>query len=166
MSEFKEAMSRISNTVSLLAYSSGQPQVQIKAVTISSLISVCVIEKEEEVLFVLKKDSSAGKGLFIGKEISINVLSNLQSDIAQVYGGGPTSREIRLNDQSQYWDNSQRVPELIGAHLVFVGKVEDVIGRKASNLFLCRISELSMNKQSEPLIHYLRRYQPPNPQYL
>ena len=115
---------------------------------------------------MLKKDSSAGKELFIGKEISINVLSNLQSDIAKVYGGGPLSREIGVNYQSNYWDNSQRVPELIGAHLVFVGKVEDIIGRKASNLFLCSISRFKIANESEPLIHYLRRYQSPNPHYL
>ena len=166
MTKFKEAMSKVSNTVSLLAYNSRQSQGELRAITISSLISVSVVENEEEVLFVLKKDSSAGKELFIGKEISINVLSKLQSDIAQVYGGGPISRDIGLSDQSEFWDNSQRVPELIGAHLVFVGKVEDIIGRKASNLFLCRISRFSISNESEPLIHYLRRYQSPNPHYL
>ncbi len=166
MTEFKEAMSKVSNTVSLLAYNSGQPQSELKAITISSLISVSVVENEEEVLFVLKKDSSVGKDLFIGKEISINVLSNLQSDIAQVYGGGPNSRVIGLSGQIEYWDNSQNVPVLIGAHLVFIGKIEDIIGRKSSNLFLSRISRFSISNESEPLIHYLRRYQSPNPHYL
>jgi flavin reductase (DIM6/NTAB) family NADH-FMN oxidoreductase RutF len=166
MTEFKEAMSKVSNTVSLLAFNSGQSQGELKAITISSLISVSVVENEEEVLFVLKKDSSVGKELFVGKEISINVLSNLQSDIAQVYGGGPNSRVIGLSDQIEYWDNSQNVPELIGAHLVFIGKIEDIIGRKSSNLFLSRISRFSISNESEPLIHYLRRYQSPNPHYL
>jgi flavin reductase (DIM6/NTAB) family NADH-FMN oxidoreductase RutF len=166
MTKFKEAMSKVSNTVSLLAYKSEQSQGELRAITISSLISVSVVEKEEEVLFVLKKDSSAGKELFIGKEISINVLSNLQAHIAQVYGGGSLSGEIGLHDQREYWNNSQSVPELIGAHLVFVGKVEEIVARNASNLFLCRISRFSISKESEPLIHYLRRYQSPNPQYL
>ena len=166
MTKFKDAMSKVSNTVSLFAYYSGQRQGEPRAITISSLISVSVEEKEEEVLFVLKKDSSAGRELFIGKEISINVLSNLQADIAKVYGGSPLSGEIGLHDQGVYWSNSQGVPELIGAHLMFVGKVEEIVARNASNLFLCRVSRFSISNDSEPLIHYLRRYQSPNPQYL
>ena len=83
MTEFKEAMSKVLNTVSLLAYNSGESQDVLRAITVSSLVSVSVTEKEEEVLCVLKKDSLAGRELVIGKKISINVLSNLQTNIAK-----------------------------------------------------------------------------------
>lgn len=162
MTEFKEAMSKISNTVSLLAFNSGQSNGALKAITISSLVSVSVAENEEEVLFVLKKDSSAGEELLIGKEISINVLSHLQSNIAQIYGGGYKSKAIESNDHRTYWDNSLGVPKLKAAHLIFVGNIVDKIGRRFSDIFLCSISTFSISIDSEPLIHYLRRYQSPN----
>lgn len=166
MTEFKEAMSKISNTVSLLAFNSGQSNGELRAITISSLISVSVAENEEEVLFVLKKDSSARGELLIGKEISINVLSHLQSNIAQIYGGGYKSRAIDSNDNSAYWDNSLGVPKLKAAHLIFVGNIVDRIGRSFSDVFLCRISTFSISIDSQPLIHYLRRYQSPNSYFL
>ena len=166
VTEFKEAMSKVSNTVSLLAYYSGPTQDVLRAVTISSLVSVSVRENEEEVLFVLKKDSSFGNELFIGTEISINVLSDLQSNIAQFYGGSHIFRESGLIDHSQCWNNSREVPTLKAAHLVFVGKVVDILVRKTSDIFLCRISKFCISTGSEPLIHYLRRYQSPNPHFL
>ena len=166
MTEFKEAMSKVLNTVSLLAYNSGESQDVLRAITVSSLVSVSVTEKEEEVLFVLKKDSLAGRELVIGKKISINVLSNLQTNIAKFYGGGPNSNESEMFDQSQHWDNSREVPTLIGAHLVFEAEVQDKIKRKFSDVFLCSISTFYISSESMPLVHYLRRYQAPNPLFL
>jgi hypothetical protein len=166
MTKFKEAMSKVSNTVSLLAFSSEESHDVFRAVTISSLISVSVTENEEEVLFVLKKDSSAGKQLVAGKNVSINVLSHLQSDIAQFYGGGAQSSKIGSNQHTQYWDFTQEVPTLIQAHLVFSAVIDDKFARNASDVYVCRISSLSIAIGTEPLIYYLRKYQSPNPYFL
>jgi flavin reductase (DIM6/NTAB) family NADH-FMN oxidoreductase RutF len=163
---FKDAMSKVANTVSILAFDEGKESEEIFAVTISSLMSVSVSENEEEILFVLKNNSHAAMKLMVGTRFTINVLSDLQSDLAQTYGGTRHLKEFRSQLTKDCWDIVGDVPMLKNAHLVFTAEINHIVQRKYSNLYLGHISNFIVSSDTQPLIHYLRMYQAPNPKFI
>ena len=166
MTNFKDAMSKVANTVSIIAYCEGIKSKEFAAVTISSLVSISVKENEEEILFVLKKDSRAAMELRNGKRFTANVLSDLQSNLARIYGGATYDEQFNPKVIEEYLDMTGDFTIVKNAHLVFSAEISHIVERKYSNLYLGRISDFFASSDTQALIHYLRRYQAPNSQFL
>ena len=158
MYDFRETMSRILNTVSVLAIPNKQTLLGVHAVTISSLVSTSVQEGEEEIMFVLKKNSYLAEKLQIGIQFSINVLSDSQSNIATFYGKSFHNAEEQENSVTVKWGHINAIPILLGAHINLTCILEDLLIRQSSTLFFAKVISHEFIKNSHPLLHYQRDY--------
>ena len=158
MKSFKESMSKVANTVSVLALSSKISQDGLIAVTISSIVSTSVEENQEEVLFILKSDSYASKYLEIGTQFSINVLKSSQKDLAIFYGKSADKTEKSRSVNTLLWNYKGTIPTLRDAHIVLECDVTDRLSRRNSTLFFAKVMESSHSSPSDPLLHFNRSY--------
>ena len=158
MYDFKETMSRILNTVSILAVPNKEAVLGADAVTISSLVSTSVQEGEEEVMFVLRKNSHLAEKLKIRMLFSINVLSDSQSDIARFYGKSYPNADGLENSVTFKWGHMNAIPILIGSHINLSCMLEGLLVRQSSTLFFAKITGHEFIVNSHPLLHYQREY--------
>lgn len=158
MHNFKESMSRILNTVSVLAIPNEETLLGIDAATISSLVSTSVQEGEEEIMFILKKNSYLTEKLKIGIQFSVNVLSDSQKNIAAFYGGGSPNLDEVGNSNISSWEHFNAIPRLCDAHVNLMCLLEGLHKRRSSTLFFAKVTSHKFTEESHPLLHYQRDY--------
>jgi len=150
---FKDAMSSIANTVSVLAVRNTHEHVH--ACTISSLVSVSVVEDNEAVLFVLKKNSKIGTLIREHGHFSINVLGEGQSSYASEYS---SSRNGEFVSQSKWAPQGNEFVRLIDCKVFFACTIEKIIDEWSSDLYIARVMSLELNSDGTCLIHKNRSF--------
>jgi flavin reductase (DIM6/NTAB) family NADH-FMN oxidoreductase RutF len=155
---FRETMSRILNTVSVLALPNSQHPTGITAVTISSLVSTTVQDGQEEILFVLKNGSYAGDKLITGTKFSINVLSESQKNIADIYASKQAASEEIIASSQLIWSDIQTFPKLSETHVYLKCVIKEFYSRELSTIFFANVLEHEFSAESKPLLHFHRRY--------
>ena len=158
MISFRESMSCVANTVSVIALSNELRKGGLIAVTISSLVSTSVEENQEEVMFTLKSDSHAAKFLDIGIQFSINVLSESQKNIADFYGKSLGNNQNPAFEKSVLWVENSGIPKLKDAQIVMVCSIADRVTRRNSSVFFARVVEFGHTSDLRPLLHFKRSY--------
>jgi flavin reductase (DIM6/NTAB) family NADH-FMN oxidoreductase RutF len=158
MISFRESMSCVANTVSVIALSNELSKGGLIAVTISSLVSTSVEENQEEVMFTLKTDSHAAKYLDIGTQFSINVLSDSQKSIADFYGKSLGDSQNPALEKSVLWVENSAAPRLKNALIVMGCSITDRVTRRNSSIFFARVVEFSHTSDLRPLLHFKRSY--------
>lgn len=155
---FRETMSRILNTVSVLALPNNHNPIGLIAVTISSLVSTAVQDGQEEILFVLKNNSYAGEKLKIGKKFAINVLSESQKNIADIYATKQATSE-QINASSQLiWSDTETFPKLNKVHIHLKCFIKESYSRELSTIFFASVLEHDFSAETKPLLHFQREY--------
>ena len=150
---FKEAMSSIANTVSVLAVRNTNERVH--ACTISSLVSLSVIEDDETVLFVLKKNSKTGALIKERGSFSINVLSGEQSSYASEYS---SSRDEEFVSQAKWTPHNNEFVKLIDCKVFFACKIEKIVDEWSSDLYIARVMALELNNDGTCLVYKNRSF--------
>ncbi len=155
---FRETMSNILNTVSVLGLPSNHHSVAPVGVTISSLVSAAVQEGQEEILFVLKNNSYAGEKLVAGKGFSINVLSESQKSIAESYATRQSTSEETYASFQLIWSDIETFPKLNGAHIHLKCLIKESYVRDLSTVFFASILDHESSPKTKPLLHFQRDY--------
>lgn len=158
MDNFRETMSRVCNTVSVVALSSNHTGDKIHAVTISSLVSTSVDDNYKEVMFVIKTNSFLLKELTNETRFSINVLSNQQRKISEYYGRGAAKKSENLDNFATSWVMHETIPELLNAHLTLHCVFLESQVRRNSTVVFAQVTCHKHLIDSSPLVHFRRNY--------
>ena len=147
--KFKEAMSLIPSSVAIVWLKNDQDQ--LLGCTISSFISVSVIEKGEEVAFVLRNDSRTGQHIKSSQGFKISILSRDQIEIARIFSKG-----LQIDDLNSairkypLWDENSICE--------FSLAMKQKIILSNSTIFLASVSSFVSNPELKPLIYATREY--------
>ena len=157
-SNIKDTFSRLASSVSVLRVLSAEAPPGIIAATISSLMSLSVAPKEEEVAFALKKNSYVGEKVSIGSKFSISVLNIAQMELATYYGS--SNNALRKNEKKweNYWDDSEEFPYIKSSVIALHCELDKLIHRSHSVLYIARIIQFRSSNATSPLIYQDRSY--------
>jgi flavin reductase (DIM6/NTAB) family NADH-FMN oxidoreductase RutF len=146
---FKEAMSLIPTSVAIVWLTSDQGQ--ISGCTISSFISVSVIENDEEVAFVLRNNSRTGQSIKSSQNFKISILSREQFEIASVFSQGLQIIDLNLALQEHPMWHENSVCE-------FSLRMKQEIVLSHSTVFLAGVASFISRPHLKPLIYSAREY--------
>jgi flavin reductase (DIM6/NTAB) family NADH-FMN oxidoreductase RutF len=150
--EFKDQMSRIPNSVSVIGVLNGD---QILGCTISSLISVDI--DNPELMFVLKNGSATLNALSSVGTLSVNVLGASQQYLAVNYS--TVRAQEKYFDSESAWSRSMSgVIYLKNSLVSFICKVNRIVPMKSTTLIFCAPEEVFGDKDSQPLIYVNRKF--------
>ena len=150
---FKDAMSLVANTVSVLSVRSFNERVH--ACTISSLVSISVIKDSEMVLFVLKKDSKIGTLIRDVGYFSINVLGKGQASYASEYS---SDRKVEFVSQGKWAPHGNELVKLNDCKVFFACTFEKIIEDYPSNIFIARVTTLELENEGSCLVYENRNF--------
>lgn len=156
--DFKEVMSQIPTCVSVIGIYESIENKRPFGCTISSLISSSVVQGNEELLFVLKRDSEVGTRIKSNYEFSINVLSQKQQEISQFYANSANRLESLSSLEKEIWVMDEKSPYLVECLSTFKCQLEKTIARAYSEIYFARVIEFSSKSKSLPLIYRNRSY--------
>ena len=155
---FKDAMSLVPTSVSVLRVTSSVTNPQVVAVTISSLISLSVAHGEEEIMFALKNNSYFGQRLLEEKVFSISLLNSGQDNLARKYGSSANLQpDLDLNEEES-WVAVDNFFYLRNSLLVLFCELTDHDVRKHSTLYFGKILSLNGSVTSSPLVYQNRHF--------
>lgn len=146
---FKETMSLIPTSVAILWLTNDQGQ--ILGCTISSFISVSVIQENEEIAFVLRSNSRTGQSIRSSQSFKISILNKDQIEIAKIFSEGMPIIELNAAIQSfpTWIDNS--VCE-------FSLRIKQEIVLSNSTIFVARVNSFLSRPQLQPMVYSARKY--------
>jgi flavin reductase (DIM6/NTAB) family NADH-FMN oxidoreductase RutF len=156
--DFKEIMSHIPTCVSVIGIYDSMENRKPFGCTISSLISSSVAKDNEELLFVLKKDSEVGTRIKLNQEFSISVLSQNQQKISQFYANSANRIGSKSSFDQDIWVKDEKSPHLAEHLSYFKCKLEKTIVRDFSEVYFARVIEFSLNSETPALIYQNRSY--------
>ena len=156
--DFKEVMSQIPTCVSVIGIYDSIENKRPFGCTISSLISTSVIQGNEELLFVLKRDSEVGTRIKLNQEFSINVLSQNQQEISQFYAHSANRLEPFSSSEQEIWVLDEKSPFLAESLSSFKCQLEKTIVRDFSEIYFAKVVKFSSKSKSFPLIYQNRSY--------
>jgi flavin reductase (DIM6/NTAB) family NADH-FMN oxidoreductase RutF len=147
--EFKETMSLIPTSVAIAWLTNDQDQ--ILGCTISSFISVSVIQQNEEIAFVLRSNSRTRQSIRSSKSFKISILSKDQIEIAKIF-----SRRMELNElnsalQSYRTWNDNSVCQ-------FSLKLKQEINLPNSTIFVASVHSFLSRPNLQPMVYSAREY--------
>lgn len=149
---FKEAMSQVPTNVAVVG---SWEMKRIRACTISSLVSVDIIEPT--IMFVLKSGSATLANIKNCLDFSVNVLSSQQTNLSQIYSNSRSEDETLEN--THYWDiNKTGVPIIKDAHLNFLCVFKSSQELKNSTIVFARVIETFNVSSGNPLLYFERKY--------
>jgi len=146
-------MSLVANTVSVLSVRIFNERVH--ACTISSLVSISVIEDSEMVLFVLKKDSKIGTLIRDIGHFSINVLSEGQSAYASEYSN---NRKVEFVSPGKWTPHGEEFVKLNECKVFFACTLKKIIEDYPSNIYIARVTTLELENEGSCLIYENRNF--------
>jgi flavin reductase (DIM6/NTAB) family NADH-FMN oxidoreductase RutF len=158
MINFKDAMSQISNTVSIIALATNHKDQEVSAVTISSLFSTSVEEGYEEIVFVLKANSFMAQNMNSETQFSINVLTQEQRDLAVRYGGSVDDSLDSLWKKDSIWTDQNNYPRIHEAKVFMKCFVTGNIARRNCVLVFAKVIDATYATDTLPLLHFQRKY--------
>lgn len=148
---FRDVMSLVPTSVSILSYLENN---LIFGCTISSLVSVSIIEESPEIVFVLKKDSLFGNKIRSGLFFTINVLSSDQGDLAKKYS---TSRDPAIASEPN-WQIDKQFVALIGSRSLINCRLSKVYDSHAADIFIGSVLSYSGDAEKSALLYDARSY--------
>jgi hypothetical protein len=155
---FKDAMSLVPTSVSVLRVTSSIANPQVVAATISSLISLSVVDGEEEIMFALKNNSYFGQRLLEEKVFSISVLNSGQDYLARKYGSSANQLpDLTLNEEES-WVAVGNSFYLRNSLFVLFCELTDHDVRKHSTLYFGKIFSINGSLASTPLVYQNRKF--------
>ncbi len=154
----KDTFSRIPTSVSVVCVLPVESPSQIFAATISSLMSLSVSPKEEEVAFALKRNSYVGNKISAGISFSISVLNLNQSDIAKYYGRTKDATDTGEGKGINYWDLSQEFPFIKSSVIVLECELDQQIVCSHSTIYIAKILRFRNLTEISPLIYQDRNF--------
>lgn len=155
---FKDAMSLVPTSVSIIRVTSLDTDPQIVAATISSLISLSVIEGEEEIMFALKNNSYLGQKLLTEKFFSINLLNSKQEDLAKKYGSSVKPAGSTTENEEELWIEMNNFKYLQNSVVSIFCELTDYLERKHSTLYFGKINASIGSIVSTPLVYQNRQF--------
>jgi flavin reductase (DIM6/NTAB) family NADH-FMN oxidoreductase RutF len=155
---FKDAMSLVPTSVSIIRVSSPVTDPQIVAATISSLISLSVIEGEEEIMFALKNNSYLGQKLLDEKFFSINLLNSKQDYLAKKYGSSVKPTGSSKENEEELWIEMNNFIYLQNSVISIFCELTDYSERKNSTLYFGKISASIGSISASPLVYQNRQF--------
>jgi flavin reductase (DIM6/NTAB) family NADH-FMN oxidoreductase RutF len=165
LSDFKDAMSQIPSSVSVVGAFANDLQSEIVAATISSLVSVSVNPESEEVLFALKNKSFLGNHLLDSPLCSISVLNNRQHEVAYFFGSRTSALQPQEGLVEKIWNRSGNFPYINEASVVLLCKIREKIERSHSTIYFASVIEFFCDDIQKPLVYFDRKfnsiYEPP-----
>jgi flavin reductase (DIM6/NTAB) family NADH-FMN oxidoreductase RutF len=150
---FKDAMSLIGNTVSLLSIRNIDEQVH--ACTISSLVSVSVIPEDEMILFVLKKNSKIGAFIQEIGNFSICVLNAGQIAYASEYSGDRVEEFVSQYKWAPFGDEFVKLND---CRIFFACTFEKIIRDFPSDIYIARVISQEYKRDGSCLIYENRNF--------
>ena len=158
LNDFKDAMSQIPSSVSVVGAFANNFHPEIVAATISSLVSVSVNPESEEVLFALKNSSFLGNHLLNSSLCSISVLNNMQHEVAHLFGSRTSALESQVGSVEKFWNRSGDFPYIDEAFVVFSCKIRESIKRDHSTIYFAEVIQFFSDNRHKPLVYFDRRF--------
>ncbi len=155
---FKDAMSLVPTSVSVVRVNSTNSTSQIVAATISSLISLSVVDGEEEIMFALKSNSYLGQKLLEEKFFSVNLLNSKQDDLAKKYGSSANSATDLSVSEEEFWIVRENFTYLQNSVITLFCELTDHHVRKHSTLYFGKIISSTGLSSASPLIYQNRQF--------
>ena len=155
---FKDAMSLVPTSVSVVRVNSSVTNSQITASTISSLISLSVIDGDEEIMFALKNNSYLGQKLLEEKFFSINLLNSKQDYLAKKYGSSANATTNLSVSQEESWMAMENFMYLRHSVISIFCELTDQNVRKHSTLYFGKIISSTGLVSARPLIYQNRQF--------
>ena len=155
---FKDAMSQIPASVSIVGSFTAGLQSGVVAATISSLVSVSINPNGEEVLFALKNESFLGNHLHRSSFCSISVLNDQQREIANYFGSRTPALQLPEDLAEKYWNRSKGFPYINEAFVVFSCEIREKITRQYSTVYFARVNQFFTDKTQKPLVYFNRKF--------
>jgi flavin reductase (DIM6/NTAB) family NADH-FMN oxidoreductase RutF len=147
--EFKETMSIIPTSVAIAWLTNDQGQ--ILGCTISSFISVSVIQESEEIAFVLRSNSRTGQTIRSAKSFKISILSKEQIEIAKIFSMG-----MELNDLNSAILNHPTWVD--NAVCQFSVKLKKEIHLSNSIIYVASVNSFLSRPSLQPMVYSAREY--------
>jgi flavin reductase (DIM6/NTAB) family NADH-FMN oxidoreductase RutF len=156
---FRDAMSLVPTSVSIIRLTPKVKNSEIVAATVSSLISVSVMEGKEEVLFALKNDSYLGQRLVQEKSFTINLLGSRQDFIAKLYGSSKPIANLLDVNHEKLWLEVEGSFHLKNSLVSLNCELSDHHVREYSTIYFGRVTESITSAIDSPLIYQNRNFQ-------
>lgn len=151
--EFKEAMSRMANTVCVLSVRNSDDR--IHACTISSMVSLSVVQDNEMLIFVLKKDSKIGRQIKNLHNFSICILSEGQGTYASEYSN---LRDDEFVSESKWIPFRTDFVYLRDAKVFFACRFHKCIEDYSSDIYVAHVITQQILNNNSCLIYENRNY--------
>ena len=148
--KFKDAMSLVPTSVAVVWLTDEQNQ--FFGCTISSFISVSVIQDCEEVAFVLRTNSKTGERVRNSKNFNISILNRSQEKIAKIFSQGLLSGDLNLAIKAKSMWFEESVCE-------FSLAMKQEVILENSIIFVASVKSFSSRPNLQPLIYIAREYQ-------
>ena len=155
---FKDAMSLVPTSVCVVRVNSSVAASPIVAATISSLISLSVVDGEEEIMFALKNNSYLGQKLLEEKYFSINLLNSKQDYLAKKYGSSANSTTDLNISEDESWMVMENFMYLQNSVITLFCELTDHNERKHSTLYFGKITSSTGLASARPLIYQNRQF--------
>lgn len=146
---FKDAMSLVPTSVAIVW--STDEQNQVFGCTISSFISVSVIQDCEEVAFILRTNSKTGERIRNSKNFNISILNRNQQSIAKIFSQGLLSADLNLAIKANSMWFEESVCE-------FSLAMKQEIALENSTIFVASVKSFSSRPILQPLVYSARKY--------
>jgi len=148
--KFKDAMSLVPTSVAIVWLKDEQNR--FFGCTISSFISVSVIQDREEVAFVLRPNSKTGERIRNSKNFHISILNRKQERIAKFFSQGLLNADLNLAIKADSMWFEESVCE-------FSLAMKQEIVLENSTIFVADVKSFSSRPNLQPLIYSAREYQ-------
>jgi flavin reductase (DIM6/NTAB) family NADH-FMN oxidoreductase RutF len=148
--KFKDAMSLVPTSVAIVWLRDEQNQ--FFGCTISSLISVSVIQDCEEVAFILRTNSKTGERIRNSKNFNISILNRNQESIAKIFSQGLLSTDLNVAIKANSMWFEESVCE-------FSLSLKQEITLENSTIFVASVKSFSSRPNLQPLIYSARKFQ-------
>lgn len=153
VSNFRDAMSNIPTSVSILATYDG---IYHSACTISSLVSVDISNDNPKILFVLKKESHIGSLIAKNRFFTINVLADNQQKFASEFS---KLRDLDQEFDSNRWKlSSGNFIELKGCRVIMDCEINQVYGDHLADIYVANVLNYKFDSTLPALIYDERKY--------
>lgn len=148
--KFKEAMSLIPTSVAIVWLADERNQ--FFGCTISSFISVSVVQESEEVAFILRSNSRTGERIRNSKKFKVSILSRDQVEIAKLFSRGLSISEVNSSTELHPLWFEESICE-------FSLTIKQEISLSSSTMFIASVMSFLSRPNLQPLVYSAREYQ-------